>query len=1032
MVEAVSAEKNCRRCGQPVRANAPHGLCPACLVEAALRGPPQVEATPGAAPLGPGVRTFGDYELIEEIARGGMGVVHKARQLSLNRIVALKMILGGGLAGSAQVQRFRAEAQAVAELRHPDIVAIHEVGEHEGQLYFSMDYIEGRDLDAVILDFGFRNSDFRRSGRWMQTVAEAVHYAHQHGILHRDLKPANIIIDQDDRPHVTDFGLAKRLVVPPSGGHASGVPGATAISDGQPAKAGTTNKTDCDRPASLGLGTGRSPVSAAAVPPDGPLSSAASATPDAPRAGTARGPGPDSPFSIFSSPLTLSGQVLGSPSYLSPEQAEGKRGTVGVASDVYSLGAVLYHLLTGRPPFQGETLTALLRQVIETDPVAPRLLNPSIPRDLETICLKCLEKQPRRRYSSAQELAEELGRFLADQPIRARPVKRAERAWRWCRRNPRLAGALGAVAGCLVLGLTTTTWQMKRAEAGELLALQRAYASDMNLAGRALAEEDIGRVRELLERYRPAGKSEIDLRGWEWQYLWMKSSSQAEFVLCRRQTVVWGLAFTADGQRLVVHEGGGVTLVYDLVSRQPIPGLLQTNGPFQRAFACAGDLVAYQGDPRSPAIRQLCIWDLRSNAVVTRIDCPTKGLRALAYSDGQAIRLWDVTRRRPRGKLLGHRLSVVALAFSPDGHWLASGSSASGTSEAEVLLWDTAKTLHPAPPDDRILTNTGITVFERNATSFLAVTEGIITRFDLDTLRPRESLREYGTNIVSVDLSKDGEWLAYADTNGFVHVRNLRTGLAKAPFRPFPGTRPASGVIQVLAKGRLLAVAPAPPTEIQGVPIWDTESQQQAEPWRSMNFPMNLLHGDGCNTVEDSPDGQILATGHNDGRVILWAWKQPKWCQLKVFKGHPSIVMEVAFSPDGRWLASAASDGALVLYDVLRRAPAGQLRGPESSCLGVRFSPDGRRIASCLIMGSYSVQLWDVATRQHLIDLETPGAKFWVPRFSADGRTLAVMDFAPYVDANFSCFWRVWALADIDEGKGKTEKGQGPRARCRT
>ena len=214
----MNAEKTCPCCGKPLPTNAPEGLCPACLITSGLAGVPEHDETQAAASPTPGVRTFGDYELLEEIARGGMGVVHKARQISLNRIVALKLILGGQLAGRDQVQRFRAEAQAAANLQHPNIVAIHEVGEHEGQLYFSMDYIEGRNLAQVISDFGFRISDFRRSARWMKTVAEAVHYAHQHGILHRDLKPANIIIDQNDQPHITDFGLAKRFVVPPSGG----------------------------------------------------------------------------------------------------------------------------------------------------------------------------------------------------------------------------------------------------------------------------------------------------------------------------------------------------------------------------------------------------------------------------------------------------------------------------------------------------------------------------------------------------------------------------------------------------------------------------------------------------------------------------------------------------------------------------------------------------------------------------------------------------------------------------------------------
>ena len=299
------------------------------------------------------MRRFGDYELLEEIARGGMGVVFKARQASLNRIVAVKMILAGQLAGEAEVQRFRAEAESAAQLQHPNIVAIHEVGVLEGQHYFSMDFVEGQNLTEYVRN---RPLSSRQAAKYLKTIAEAIHYAHQHGILHRDLKPSNILMDQSDQPRVSDFGLARQI------------------------------KGDSD--------------------------------------------------------LTLSGQVLGSPNFMPPEQAAGKRSQVGPHSDVYSLGAILYYLLTARAPFAAETMTETLQQVVHNDPPSPRLLNPGMSRDLETICLKCLEKEPGKRYATAQELADELGRFLADEPIRARPVGPAGKTWRWCRRKPALASAL--------------------------------------------------------------------------------------------------------------------------------------------------------------------------------------------------------------------------------------------------------------------------------------------------------------------------------------------------------------------------------------------------------------------------------------------------------------------------------------------------------------------------------------------------------------------------------------------------------------
>jgi serine/threonine protein kinase len=280
---------------------------------------------PGAPP-----EQFGDYDLLAEVARGGMGVVYRARQRALNRIVALKMILSGRLASSEDTQRFLTEAEAAAGLQHPNIVQIHEVGEHDGQHFFSMQFIEGRTLAQRLADGPLPS---RAAARYVRLVARALHYAHQRGILHRDLKPSNILIDAADEPHVTDFGLAKRL---------------------------------------------------------------------------------------GDSGQTRTGSILGTPSYMAPEQAGGKIKELSPATDVYGLGALLYELLTGRPPFRAETAMDTVMQVLENDPVPPQLLNPNVDPELETICLKCLEKDPRHRYASAEALADDLQRYLDGDPIEAR------------------------------------------------------------------------------------------------------------------------------------------------------------------------------------------------------------------------------------------------------------------------------------------------------------------------------------------------------------------------------------------------------------------------------------------------------------------------------------------------------------------------------------------------------------------------------------------------------------------------------------
>lgn len=364
---------------------------------------------------------FGDYELLGEIARGGMGVVYRARQVSLNRMVALKLLRDGALASAGEAERFRVEATAAAGLRHPHIVAVHEIGEHEGQQFFSMDLVEGRNLADLTRDGPL---PARMAATLVSQVAEAIQHAHERGILHRDLKPSNVLVDAQGAAQVTDFGLARQ-----------------------------TNQD---------------------------------------------------------SGLTLTGQVLGTPGYMAPEQAAGRNRDVNVTSDTYALGAVLYHLITGRAPFMGESPAAVLRQVEEQEPVSPRLLNPSVPRDLETVTLKALNKDPARRYATASELAEDLGRFLRGEPVRARPIGRAERGWRWCRRNPALAlsGAFSVVLLMAVVAVVTASSirlaaQRREAEQVKGFLQEILAAPDPTVGGREV------RVIDILDRARRRATNEL-------------------------------------------------------------------------------------------------------------------------------------------------------------------------------------------------------------------------------------------------------------------------------------------------------------------------------------------------------------------------------------------------------------------------------------------------------------------------------------------------------------------------------------------
>jgi len=310
--------------------------------------------------------TFGDYELIEEIGRGGMGVVYKARQRSLDRLVAIKMILAGQLASPEHVQRFIDEARAAARLSHPNIIPIYEVGQYAGQHYFTMEYVEGESLQQRLKAGPL---DIETAVRIVQQVARAVAYLHQNGMVHRDLKPSNIILDKDGTPYVTDFGLAK-----------------VAAGDWH---------------------------------------------------------------------TTASGAILGTPSYMAPEQAAGRSRQAGPAADVYSLGAILYELLTGKPPFREDSALDTLLKVLGSDPPSPRSINRHIPAELELLCLKCLAKSPEARYPNAQALADELERFRTGEPLLARPPGLLRRIWNFGRRQPALAARLGVVGGFLVLDLLT-------------------------------------------------------------------------------------------------------------------------------------------------------------------------------------------------------------------------------------------------------------------------------------------------------------------------------------------------------------------------------------------------------------------------------------------------------------------------------------------------------------------------------------------------------------------------------------------------
>ncbi|WP_435018630.1 protein kinase domain-containing protein [Tundrisphaera sp. TA3] len=982
------------------------------------RGPPAAEGN-GPLPSAP------DGYIIEAaIGRGGTGVVYLAQQIGLRRPVAIKMMR---LGGAGDLGRFRTEAEAIARLRHPNVLQVHTAGEHQGRPYLVMEYMAGGSL-ANRLDGTPWPAE--EAARLVRCLAGGIAEAHRLGVVHRDLKPDNILFAADGTPKIGDFGLAKLL--------------------------------------------------------------------------------------DFDERHTQTGTLLGSPAYMAPEQADPGREPVGPPADLHALGVILYELLIGRPPFRAASVIRTLELVRTTEPVPPDRLQPGLSRDLSTICMKCLEKSPSRRYGTAGELAEDLRRHLDGEPILARPPRGWAKAGRWARKRPLLVGSAATVAlllAFIAVGSTLAAIRITRGAAAEARARdelkQTLYVSRMNLAAQAYEMLNLGRMIELLDPYR-RGPENREFRGFSWRHWWSRSHSPrivgtlegptrsiqaVEFsprdsntlaTLCEDRTLLirdartgrvrlklpvddfrdtCGLAFSPDGSLIAARGGRGPLSIWDAGTGTlrarfepgPNPALARglrflADGSRLIAISMDGQVTRYDPACKAPPERlpilarkmyaanfspdssvvalgeedgTIVLQDAATGSLRGRLAGPRSTVRSLAFSpDGktlavglqdQTIRLWDLVRSEIRPEVLrGHELPPWSLAYSPDGTTLASTSL-----DSTVIVWDAATGAKRETLMGHIGAAYCLDWSEDGSRLASAGIDGTTVLWDMASPQPPDLIQAHRGGLDYLAWMPGGKQIVSSGRDRMIRVWDAATGrldreirLAvpqpsySVPISLSPGGRQALCI--GLADGRLelrdsassdlltrtragtslgvyTTVAHSPDGSI--VATTASEGEVQIRDARDLRLIHALPRGGPMvRSLGFSPDGSQMAVGDWEVGVDLWDTK--RWTRVRrlIGRGVPESIGPLSFSPDGKSLAVGMANGSAWIWDVATGRHR-ELRGHGGAVPCVAFSPDGRIVASA--SRDRTIKIWDVATGLLETTLSGHTENVKAVAFSPDSGTLA-------------------------------------------